>query len=145
MKIEELQAEWDKDSPIDEARLNKEAARIPTLHNKWLRYLYTEKGIYEAMNIEYDELVAFKTLYFTGKIPPEELSAKGLEPFHHRLLKQDVDMYLAADKDINKLRMRRFLQKEKLFFIEDVIKHINGRNFILGTITSWVKFTSGST
>ncbi len=144
MQIKDIQSEWEKDCPIDEARITQESSRIPRLHNKYLRLLYDEKTQYENVCIIYDEVVLFKTLYYTGKLDAEILKEKKLEPFHHRLLRQDVDMYLSADRELNDVRLRKTLQKEKIMFLEDVLKHINQRNFIIKTIVDWQRFTSGA-
>ena len=43
MKLSELQEEWVKDAPIDQTNLGQEAARVPTLHAKYLSILSKTK------------------------------------------------------------------------------------------------------
>jgi len=43
MKIEDIVSEWDKDSKIDETELGTEAAKIPKLHNKYLKFFMGER------------------------------------------------------------------------------------------------------
>lgn len=144
MNISDIQAQWEQDNTIDEARLTHEAVRIPKIHHKYLKMLFDEKNIYEQICIEYDTMVHFKTLYYTGKLDETTLKEKGMQPFHFRLLKQDVEMYLRADSDINRIRERKTFQMEKVNFLEEVIKQINQRNFHLRLIIDWQKFTSGT-
>ena len=39
MNLQELQDEWAKDSLVDDDHLDKESARIPNLHQKYLKFL----------------------------------------------------------------------------------------------------------
>ena len=43
MTIDEIFAEWDKDSKIDRNELGKESIEIPKIHNKYYRIYINEK------------------------------------------------------------------------------------------------------
>jgi hypothetical protein len=73
----------------------------------------------------------------------EELDELNWEPFMKRLMKNEVDMYLDSDKEIIQSNVRQTNQKEKIFFLEEVIKNINQRNFQIKNAIEWKKFTQG--
>ena len=60
-----------------------------------------------------------------------------------RLMKNEIDMYLESDKDIIQSSVKIVNQKEKLAFLEEVIKNINQRNFQIKNAIDWKKFTNG--
>ena len=43
MNIEQIVDEWTVDTQIDQTDLSTESLKIPKLHNKYIRILYTEK------------------------------------------------------------------------------------------------------
>jgi hypothetical protein len=81
--------------------------------------------------------------YYNGKLSQEELDELKWEPFMKRLMKNEIDMYLESDKDVIEINMRIFNQKEKLDFIEEIIKNLNQRNFQIKNAIEWKKFTQG--
>ena len=81
--------------------------------------------------------------YYNGKLSQEELDELNWEPFVKRLMKNEVDMYLDSDKDIIQNNVRIINQKEKLAFLEEVLKNVNQRNFQIKNAIEWKKFTQG--
>ena len=43
MNVEQIVKEWDKDSKIDETELGAESAKIPQVHNKYLKIFMGER------------------------------------------------------------------------------------------------------
>jgi hypothetical protein len=58
-------------------------------------------------------------------------------------MKNEIDMYLDSDKDIITNNIRIVNQKEKISFLEEVLKNINQRNFQIKNAIDWRKFTQG--
>jgi len=52
-------------------------------------------------------------------------------------------MYLDSDKDIITNNIRIVNQKEKISFVEEVLKNINQRNFQIKNAIDWRRFTQG--
>ena len=100
MTFEELQAQIEKDLSFDETQLDTESLRIPQLHNKYLKHLYSEKLTIKKLRNDMGELLRLKHEYYTGKMDEATLKEKGWEPFLLRVLRSDIDMYLDSDKDI---------------------------------------------
>lgn len=143
MTFEELQAQIEKDLAFDETQLDTESLRIPQLHNKYLKHLYSEKLTLKKLRNDMGELTRIKYEYYTGKLDEITLKEKGWEPFQLRVLKNDVDMYLEGDKDVNKLKARIQLQEERVEYIEATVKSIANRGWLIRNAIDWKKFLGG--
>lgn len=143
MTFEELQQEIEKDLAFDETQLDTESLRIPQLHNKYLKHLYAEKLLLKKLRNDMGELTRIKYEYYTGKMDETSLKERGWEPFQLRVLKNDVEMYLDGDKDMNKLRGRIQLQEERVDYIESVVKTIANRGWLIRNAIDWKKFLGG--
>jgi hypothetical protein len=74
----------------------------------------------------------------------EETRAKGwVLPPQGKILKNEVQMFIDADKEIIDLTLRISLQKEKVDFVESIIRMIQNRNFSLKTALDFEKFKNG--
>lgn len=143
MTFEELQAQIEKDLSFDETQLDTESLRIPQLHNKYLKHLYSEKLTIKKLRNDMGELLRLKHEYYTGKMDEAALKERGWEPFQLRVLRNDIDMYLDADKDIIKLRGRIQLQEERVDYIEAIVKGIANRGWVIRNAIDWKKFLGG--
>lgn len=144
MTFEDLQREIEKDLSFDETQLDTESLRIPQLHNKYLKFLYSEKLLLKKYRNDMGELSRIKYEYYTGKMDEAALKERGWEPFQLRVLKNDVDMYLEGDKDIIKLRGRIQLQEERVDYLEATVKSIANRGWLIRNAIDWKKFLGGA-
>ena len=92
---------------------------------------------------EYKKLYKVKWEYYTGKIDEETLNEMNWEPFQLNILKADVDKYLDSDTDLSILRMKISFAKEKVHYLESVVKIINNRQWNIRSAIEWRKFVSG--
>jgi hypothetical protein len=143
MTFEELQEQIEKDLSFDETQLDTESLRIPQLHNKYLKHLYSEKLMLKKLRNDMGELTRIKNEYYTGKLDETTLKERGWEPFQLRVLKNDVDMYLEGDKDMNRLKGRIQLQEERVDYIESTVKAIANRGWLIRNAIDWKKFLGG--
>ena len=143
MKIEEILAHAEKDLKIDDTELDRESLRIPQLHNKYLVLLTNEKFTLKNLEIEYNKMNRLKWEYYTGKMDQEELKARNWQPFQLRILKQDIDIYMNSDDDLNKIKLNIDYQKEKVNYLESILKGIMNRHWQIRSAIDWRKFTNG--
>ena len=54
------------------------------------------------------------------------------------------DIFLESDKDTIDIQEKIAYQKEKIEYLESIIKTIVNRNFLIKNIIDWRKFTSGA-
>ena len=143
MTLDQLMEEWRKDSPVDSTELGIASLKIPELHSKYLKVYFEERRKLKGLEFQSKELFLNKYEYYNGRLSEEELNALGWEPFLKRLKKNEIDMYIESDKNIIEKNMRIVMQKEKLDFLEEVIKNLNQRNFQIKNAIEWRKFTQG--
>ena len=126
---------------IDDLELDKVSLNTPQLHNKYLQ-IYTQAALaYRRLDSEYKVAVKEKWEYYTGKADPEVYKAS---PFDLKILKQDVPMYLDADPELDKLQSKLVYQKEKINYLESILKSLNNRTFQIKNAIEWKKFTHGT-
>jgi hypothetical protein len=143
MNIEQIKAFAEIDTVIDVNHLDDEASKIPQIHNKYLCILMDEKLVLESLESKYKILKRDKWLYYSGKLSAEELKQKGWEPFDLNILKQDIDRFIDSDIDIINLGNKIFLQKEKVNYVESVIKIISNKIWNIRSSIEWIKFSQG--
>lgn len=143
MTLDQLMEQWRTDAPIDTTELGVASMKVPELHAKYLKLYFEERRKLKAFEFQSKDLFLKKYEYYNGKLSQEELDEMGWEPFMKRLMKNEIDMYLESDKDIIGSNIKVVNQKEKLAFLEEVIKNINQRNFQIKNAIDWKKFTNG--
>ena len=147
MKLEDIQELWTSDCVLDDLQLDVESTRIPELHNKYFKIFSDEKLRLVKYESKMKELSKLKWLYYTGKLDKDSLDKLGWEPFELDIKsrnKLDIDRFLNSDKDIIEMQEKIEYQKEKINYLESIIKTIINRNFLIKSIIDWRKFTSGS-
>jgi len=144
MTLEELRKMATIDLQMDKTELDIESMKTPQLHNKYLILYGDERLILGKMNSDLSKLKKNKWLYYTGKLSEEELKEFGWDPFELTILKTDIEKFIDADDDIILLSNKILLQKEKVNYLENIIKIINNRQWSIRSSIDWVKFTQGS-
>lgn len=144
MKLEDIQNMWVKDSEIDRTELGEESLRIPQLHSKYYNLFSSERMLFRKMEHEYRELYRVKHEYYNGTLCEEELGEWGWEPFQLRILKSDISIYMQSDKDLSKAELKIEMQKEKVDFLESIIKNLPARGYQIKAAIDWEKFKVGA-
>ena len=143
MKLEDIQILWDKDSKINPADLATESLRVPDLHNKYYKIYTNERLLLSKWELEFKKLYKEKYEYYMGIMDEGELKVNGWEPFALKVLKADLPIYMEADQDMINITQKLSLQKEKINFLEGLIKDLNNRGFLIKNAIDWNKFTNG--
>ena len=144
MNLETLQAEWDKDAEFDLGRADEVIRNIPLLHAKYWRIFVDEKLRRLKLRNEYALLRHLRYEYFAGRLDDAERIKQGWPVQPLRLVKQDIDSYLEADTILMPLKIKVEAQEIKMSFLEDVIKSINNRNFLVKNGIDYLRFSMGS-
>ena len=143
MTFDELKEMVKKDISLDETQLDRESARTPQIHNKYLLFFMEEKLSLTRMETDLDVLRKKKWLYFGGKISQDELDENGWEQFDLHILKNDIDRMIEADDQVIKQKLKVEYQREKVNYLENIVKIINNRQWNIRSIIDWAKFTNG--
>ena len=143
MSTDDISEIWAKDAQIDETNLMRESKRIPELHSKYYNLYYKEALRVKKLKYDYKELEHAKTEYYNGSMHEEELKKRGWEPFRLKVIRQDLDKYIQSDRDIINLSLKIDYHSARANYLEDIVKTIHGRNFIIKNMIDIMKFQAG--
>ena len=143
MKLEDIMAEWDKDSKMDETELGEESSKIPVKHNKYLKIYTAEKFVYHKLRSEYKRTKRRFLEYYLGEMDREELAEIGRDQIYKKILKNEVETYIESDEMMIDVTLKLAMQEEKIQYLDSVIKQINNRGFQIKNAIDWMKFTMG--
>ncbi len=143
MTLQEILNIWALDSVIDKTELGDENLKGTSLHAKYLRFYVAEKT--KLISLETQMRVLFKEKWeFYSLGPSKETQEKGWElPDRGAILKSDIQTYLEADKDIIDLHLKVAAAKEKVKLIEEIIKTIHSRGYLIKDSIRWTIFMAG--
>ena len=141
MTLEELQRLVDKDLKLDDTELDSESARIPLLHNKYLQHFNKFTLLLKKAQQDYNGLVRERWEYYTGKADESVYREK---PFDLKVLKSDVHIYIDSDEDIQKADQKVAYLNTVAKYLEQILRSINSRTFLIKNMIEWKKFTSGA-
>lgn len=144
MKLENIQSEWSKDSTIDPSNLLNEAMRGASLHSKYWNILSKERLIYVKLTEDLKQLKHDK-FWWLMHGDDEVTISKGwrLPPKGQIVIKDEAKGYVEVDQDVVSLTLKVSMQKEKIEFLESIIKSISSRSFDVKNYIEWSKFQSG--
>lgn len=145
MNIEQIKQLVEQELGIDPTELGDESLRVPKLHSKFMNIFHDESLLLRKYESEWRTLRKQKWEYYNGKMSQEDLKELGWEPFGHRILRQDMDIYMDSDPDMSKLNAKMELQKAKVDYLDATIKSINNRQWMIRNAIEWKKFMSGVT
>ncbi len=78
-----------------------------------------------------------------GKMDKDSLDELGWQPFQLNVLKKDLDLYFNADEDLIELKGKIIYQESKIDFLENTLKTLNNRNWVIRNAIEWNKFIQG--
>ena len=116
---------WAEDSKIDRTELGEESIKIPQLHHKYYKMYSLERLNLVRLQEEMKILKKDKIEYYTGTMAEDDLKERGWEPNPLRILKTDIPVHMEADKDFVDLNLKLAYNKEKVEFLEAVVKTLN--------------------
>tara|TARA_R110002020_G_scaffold17194_8_gene60737 strand:- start:12933 stop:13370 length:438 start_codon:yes stop_codon:yes gene_type:complete len=134
---------WAEDSKIDRTELGEESIKIPQLHHKYYKMYSLERLNLVRLQEEMKILKKDKIEYYTGTMAEDDLKERGWEPNPLRILKTDIPVHMEADKDFVDLNLKLAYNKEKVEFLEAVVKTLNIRSYQINNAINWEKFKVG--
>lgn len=141
MDLEQLQLEADKDLKINDTELDLESLKTPQLHNKYMKHYTKFKLLLTRTEDELRTMKRDKWEYYTGKADPSVYQAK---PFDLKIMRTDIDKYLEADEDIQKLSQKVAYLITVVDFLDKTIRVIVNRTYTIKNAIEWRRFTSGA-
>ena len=71
------------------------------------------------------------------------MKERNWKPNQLRILRSDVGKYIESDKDVIDLSLRISYRDATTKYLEDIIKQINTRNFIIKIMIDFIRFQQG--
>ena len=124
-------------------RLGRESAKIPQVHNKYIKIYMGERIALYKIKSETKKVKRALLEYYLGELDQDELDQMGRQQFYKKLLKNEVDVYIESDDMMIESVLRLGMQDEKVAYLDSIIKNINNRGFQLKTAVDWARFTTG--
>ncbi|MBC8429785.1 MAG: recombination mediator protein UvsY [Pelagibacteraceae bacterium] len=141
MTLEELQQSVSKDFKLDDTELDSESVSIPLLHNKYLIHFNKFSLLLKKAEYEHRTMIKDKWEYYTGKADPSVYKEK---PFDIKVLKSDVHIYMDSDPELQRADQKVAYLNQIVKYLEQVLRGINNRSFLIKNAIEWKKFTSGA-
>lgn len=121
VKLAELTQESEKDIKIDFLKLTEELAHNQNLIGKWMTYQQIWETKYQFLDLEYRQLLASKTKYYTGKMSEDEIISKGWGIEGTKILKADLNIWVDDDNDMIKAKKKMLILKQIITIIDKTI------------------------
>jgi len=146
MRIEDILEMWKDDSEIDDLNLDEESRKSANLHSKYLEILSVTRLQLKRKEMEFQTLLKDKWLHYNGKMPREDIDARGwdYDPLNGlKVLKGDMNKFYDSDPDIQKAQAQIDYTKEMVSVLEEIMGNIRFRNNNIKNVIEWKKFTAG--
>jgi hypothetical protein len=143
MNLESIQKLWEFDAVINPSDLSGESLKIPKLHSKYYKIFSTERLTLLKYESEYKRLKMLKYDWLDAKLSRDELKDLGWEPCQRTFLKQEIQSRIDSDIDIINMELKIGLQKEKMEFLESIIRSLTNRGYQIRAAIDWERFRSG--
>lgn len=133
LSIKELKELSEVDTNYDINKVDMYVIELAKISSKWTRLLFDEKLVYESLSIQYDVLKKKKY-------------EKYLYDYKYVIEKRggEINIYLNSDPELLEIKEKLSISKEKMLFIESIIKVLNSAGFNIKNYIEWQKFMAGS-
>ena len=137
MKIDEIKYQIEIDKKIDHTQLDTESLKIPEQAVKYQQMAHDAALRLRFLEKEYNVAKYNRWMYYMGKADPDVYDK---EPFDHKVLKSDVNIFLESDSVLNEIQDRIIAQTEKLKLIVEAGKVMQNKSFNIKNALEHQKF-----
>ena len=141
MKIDDIKTQLEIDKKIDHTRLDTESLRIPEQAVKYQQLAHDEALRLRFLEKEYNVARYNRWMYYMGKADPDVYDK---EPFDHKVLKSDLNVFLDSDLILNEIQDRIVVQTEKLKLVVEAGKVMQNKSFNIKNALEHQKFMGGA-
>lgn len=147
IKIEDILEEWDRDSRIDDNKLDIESVNTARLHAKYLQILSGVKVAIQNRKLKLEKLKHDKKVWMQGRMTKDELDRRGwkYDPFDgaSKPMKGEMEAYVKTDPDVQK----HIDEIERLQICQDalldIMNNVNWRHQSIRNAIDFRKFMAG--
>ena len=146
MTLDEIKLEWEKDCEVDDIELDKSSLEVPKLHAKYSALLTSKILLLKKYNQDYNELLKYKWLWYTGKLDDDQIQKFGwkTDPFDGlKIMKNDFNYFFNADNDLKTLKAKIEYLEVTVDFLKRCMDNITWRHQTIKNTIEWRKFMAG--
>jgi len=141
MKIDDIKIQLDKDKKVDHTQLDVESLKIPEQAVKYQQMAHDEALRLRFLEKEFNVARYNRWMYYMGKADPDVYDK---EPFDHKVLKSDINIFLDSDLILNEIQDRIAAQTEKLKLVVEAGKVMQNKSFNIKNALEHQKFMGGA-
>jgi hypothetical protein len=139
--IDELYEMWCEDAKIDDTKLDEVSLDVARLHSKYLSIMSHHRLIVKKLTGDYKIRKKIKWQYYRGELNnPTDLKKYNLEPLQNNIIRQDVDVWLDADEELNNMLLKIVIHEEIVDVAKEIIRQLHNRNWNVRNAIEWRKF-----
>jgi hypothetical protein len=143
-----IQKMWDIDAVLDPINIDNTTVDTSVLHAKYMKLYNMGRMTLKKREQRQTVLKKEKWLYYTGKMSKGEMDAKGwaYDPFdgHTKPLKSELNYYINADEDVQKIMGRVAYAEERVEVLKEIMDTMRWRGNHIKNIIEFRKFVSGN-
>ena len=139
--LDQVLSDIEAESNIDELRIEFELLRIPQIQSRFMNMFTRQSIALRRLQGEYDSLKKDRVHYYLGKAPDAEYVKDRLDI---KVLKTDLDLYLAADPVLTAKSLALQEQKLAVEALEKFLSSLRQRGYDLKTAVDYMKFKAGA-
>ena len=146
MTLDELKTQWANDCEIDDIELDTASLAVPQLHAKYQDLLTNKILVLKKYQEQYNTLLKDKWLWFNGKMDDDRIRELGWnpDPFDGlKIMKNDMNIFFNADKDLQDLNAKIEYLKVTVDFLKECMQNITWRHQTIRNTIDWRKFMAG--
>ena len=146
MTLDEIKLQWEKDCEVDDIELDKSSLEVPKLHAKYSDMLSSKILLLKKYNQDYNELLKYKWLWYTGKLDDDQIQKLGWQsdPFDGlKIMKNDFNYFFNADNDLKTLKAKIEYLEVTVDFLKRCMDNITWRHQTIKNTIEWRKFMAG--
>jgi hypothetical protein len=140
MNLEAIQEMWAKDSVVDDVMLDNASMKIPQLHAKYITLHSEFTLLLKKAKQELNRTIHLRTLYYSGRGTPEMYEDT---PFDHKLIRSEVQSWVAVDESVNKVEMKVALYETTLNSLSEILKQVHQMSYNVKNMIEWRRFVNG--
>ena len=139
MDLETIQNEWLKDGPIQPTleHISNQSIRVFELHHKYWKMLSAERQLLRKLEFDFKKVQILLDDWVDGTLTNQEIKEYGLESLP-KATRTALDKRNLIETHAYSVKAALALgeQKEKVEFLQDIIKSIHNRGF---QIKNWIE------
>lgn len=143
--IDQINEMWKEDCKIDINELDSASVHTAVLHQKYLEMYTKYKSKVFKLNSDMHSLRKDKQKYYRGEMTANELADRGWTQWlYNKVLKSDMEEYLAADSDIAELKLKVEYYVLIVDTLERIMNSLKDRTWSIKNAIDYVKFKNGA-